>query len=161
METHCSILAWRIPWTEEPGELQSKGSQRVRHDWSTLARMRTYVGEPLCCISETCGTSQINYTLIFFNGFYNFLFKGTRAAEANRIERFRLQREIQKCTQDHQSTPPVYKTGGRKALYFDGGVGYMMQSFLKIGVSWTHHICAFQHIWIITQFKIQLLIKGL
>ena len=26
------VLAWRIPWTEEPGELQSKGSQRVRHD---------------------------------------------------------------------------------------------------------------------------------
>ena len=30
--THSSILAWRIPWTEEPGELQSMGSQRVRHD---------------------------------------------------------------------------------------------------------------------------------
>ena len=32
MATHCSILAWRIPWTEEPGRLQSIGSQRVRHD---------------------------------------------------------------------------------------------------------------------------------
>ena len=31
MATHSSILAWRIPWTEEPGGLQSKGSQR-RHD---------------------------------------------------------------------------------------------------------------------------------
>ena len=31
MATHSSILAWRIPWTEEPGELQSTGSQRVRH----------------------------------------------------------------------------------------------------------------------------------
>ena len=30
--THSSILAWRIPWTEEPGRLQSMGSQRVRHD---------------------------------------------------------------------------------------------------------------------------------
>ena len=30
--THPSILAWRIPWTEEPGELQSMGSQRVRHN---------------------------------------------------------------------------------------------------------------------------------
>ena len=35
MATHSSILAWRIPWTEEPGELQSVGSQRVRHDWAT------------------------------------------------------------------------------------------------------------------------------
>ena len=32
MVTHSSILAWRIPWTEEPGGLQSKGSQRVRHN---------------------------------------------------------------------------------------------------------------------------------
>ena len=32
MATHSSTLAWRIPWTEEPGGLQSTGSQRVRHD---------------------------------------------------------------------------------------------------------------------------------
>ena len=32
MATHSSILAWRIPWTEEPGGLQYKGSQRVGHD---------------------------------------------------------------------------------------------------------------------------------
>ena len=32
MATHSSIFAWIIPWTEEPGELQSMGSQRVRHD---------------------------------------------------------------------------------------------------------------------------------
>ena len=32
MATHSSILAWRIPWTEEAGRLQSRGSQRVRHD---------------------------------------------------------------------------------------------------------------------------------
>ena len=35
MATHSSILAWKIPWTEEPGGLQSMGSQRVRHDWVT------------------------------------------------------------------------------------------------------------------------------
>ena len=32
---HSSSLAWRIPWTEKPGRLQSMGSQRVRHDWAT------------------------------------------------------------------------------------------------------------------------------
>ena len=32
MATHFSILAWRVPWTEEPARLQSIGSQRVRHD---------------------------------------------------------------------------------------------------------------------------------
>ena len=32
MATHSSTLAWKIPWTEKPGRLQSMGSQRVRHD---------------------------------------------------------------------------------------------------------------------------------
>ena len=35
MATHSGILAWRIPWMEEPGRLQSMGSQRVRHDRET------------------------------------------------------------------------------------------------------------------------------
>ena len=35
MATHSSILAWKIPWTEEPGWLQPVGLQRVRHDWTT------------------------------------------------------------------------------------------------------------------------------
>ena len=35
MATNSSILAWEIPWTEEPGGLQSMGSQRVRHDLVT------------------------------------------------------------------------------------------------------------------------------
>ena len=34
MATHSSILAWKIPWTEEPGRLQSMGSHRVGHDWA-------------------------------------------------------------------------------------------------------------------------------
>ena len=34
MATHSSILAWRIPWTEESGGLQSMGSQRVGYNWS-------------------------------------------------------------------------------------------------------------------------------
>ena len=35
MATHSSVVAWRIPWTEKPGGLQSMGSQRVGHDWAT------------------------------------------------------------------------------------------------------------------------------
>ena len=35
MTTHSRILVWRIPWTEEPGVLQSRGLQRVRHNWLT------------------------------------------------------------------------------------------------------------------------------
>ena len=36
MAAHSSIFAWRIPWTESPGRLQSMGSQRVGHDWATI-----------------------------------------------------------------------------------------------------------------------------
>ena len=36
MATHSSTLAWKIPWTEKPGRLQSMGSQRVGHDLETL-----------------------------------------------------------------------------------------------------------------------------
>ena len=41
MATHSSILAWRIPWPEEPGRLQSMGSQRVGYDWATSLHLNT------------------------------------------------------------------------------------------------------------------------
>ena len=43
MATHSSTLAWRIPWTEEPGRLQSIGSQRVRHDWAISLSLFTFM----------------------------------------------------------------------------------------------------------------------
>ena len=43
MAPHSSTLAWKLPWTEEPGELQSMGSQRVRHDWATLLTLFTFL----------------------------------------------------------------------------------------------------------------------
>ena len=42
MATHSSILAWRIPWTQEPGRLQTMRSQRVGHDWATLIPIYVY-----------------------------------------------------------------------------------------------------------------------
>ena len=47
MATHSSILARRIPWTEEPGGLQSTGSQRVGHDWSDLACTNCHLSSSL------------------------------------------------------------------------------------------------------------------
>ena len=41
--THSSTLAWKIPWTEEPGRLQSMGSLRVRHDWATSLSLFTFI----------------------------------------------------------------------------------------------------------------------
>ena len=43
MAPHSSTLAWKIPWMEEPGRLQSMGSQRVGHDWETSMSMSMYV----------------------------------------------------------------------------------------------------------------------
>ena len=52
-------VAWRIPWTEEPGGLQSKGSQRVGHDWATftlgISGDKSKVLIPCCCLSWPCG----------------------------------------------------------------------------------------------------------
>ena len=42
MATHSSVLAWKIPWTEEPGRLQPMGSQRVAHDWATSLSLFTF-----------------------------------------------------------------------------------------------------------------------
>ena len=39
---HSSTLAWKIPWTEDPGRLQSMGSLRVRHDWATSLSFFTF-----------------------------------------------------------------------------------------------------------------------
>ena len=50
MAPHSSTLAWKIPWTEEPGRLQSMGSLRVGHDWVTsLSRIGEGNGNPLQC----------------------------------------------------------------------------------------------------------------
>ena len=43
MATHSSILAWKIPWTEQPGELQPMGPQRVRHNWVTNTFTFTHI----------------------------------------------------------------------------------------------------------------------
>ena len=53
METHSSILAWRIPWTEEPDGLQSRGLQKVRHNGSDLACTR--VQRALGCVQGDAG----------------------------------------------------------------------------------------------------------
>ena len=58
MATHFSILAWKIPWTEEPGGLQSMGSQTVRHNWA--------------CMQKQCVFSCSLYVLIMSHGYTIF-----------------------------------------------------------------------------------------
>ena len=56
MATHSSILGWRIPWTEEPGGLQSMGSQRAGHDLGTKPPSRKVAGKELYF---SCHTSLV------------------------------------------------------------------------------------------------------
>ena len=51
MATHSSILAWEMPWAEEPGGLQSMGSQRVRHNLVTNT-LRHSNKQKVCCIAS-------------------------------------------------------------------------------------------------------------
>ena len=55
-----SILAWRIPWIEEPGRLQFIGLQRVRHDWSDLAHFK-------CTVWQSAKDSKGVLETIFIN----------------------------------------------------------------------------------------------
>ena len=55
--THSSVLAWEIPWTEEPGGLEPMGSQRVGHDWAANSQV-TCVG---LCGHSVCLVIQYTY----------------------------------------------------------------------------------------------------
>ena len=66
MATHSSTLAWKIPWTEEPGRLQSMGSLRVRHDWVTSLSLFTFMHwrrkwqpTPLFLLGESQGRQSL------------------------------------------------------------------------------------------------------
>ena len=63
MATHSSILVWRIPWTEEPGKLQSVGSHWVRHDWVSMY-VHIHVGTCLIIINIQWSRSLQNVILI-------------------------------------------------------------------------------------------------
>ena len=67
MATHSSTLASKIPWTEEPGRLQTTGSRRVRHDWATS--LHFIVGGFCRTLFKTCGKKEdpqrTHYRLVF------------------------------------------------------------------------------------------------
>ena len=66
MAAHSSILAWRIPWTEEPGRLQSMGLQRVGHDWVTFTLCwLCKIGSEWVKVAQSCPTlcDPMDYTV--------------------------------------------------------------------------------------------------
>ena len=64
-KTHSSILAWEIPWTKEPGGLQSMGLQRVGHDWATEQKQHAWLkgGNGDASRSQQCIASYNKHSL--------------------------------------------------------------------------------------------------
>ena len=71
MATHSRILAWKIPWTEELGGLQSMGWQQVRHDWTCLSRL-ILKEELISFLSDTKLPCQIMCQQFFPRRFHFF-----------------------------------------------------------------------------------------
>ena len=82
MATHSSILAWELPWIEEPGGLQSKGLPRVRHDWATntstilspLTCLCSFVKDQLTLFVWVFFWALCSVALIYFLSFFLFFF---------------------------------------------------------------------------------------
>ena len=67
LETHSSILTWRIPWAEEPDGLQFMGQQRIRHDWemnTNLCSMYMYVCVCVYSLDQLCTNNNSIENLI-------------------------------------------------------------------------------------------------
>ena len=75
MATHFSTLAWKIPWTDEPGRLQSMGLQRVRHDWVTSLSLTNtlFLDKKLFSVFHhyrlDCKWTSLNLMFVYFQGF--------------------------------------------------------------------------------------------
>ena len=93
MAPHSSILAWRIPWTEEPGGVQSIGSQRVGHDWVTS--LTSHSSKVMLKILQARLQQYMNWELpVLHTGFRKG--RGTRDQIANILWIIEKAREFQK-----------------------------------------------------------------
>ena len=80
MATHSSILAWRIPWTEEPGGLQSMGTQSVRHDqahmhahagwcWQSFALLCAWWHRSSLCLHLHVAVFPLSISILVFSSY--------------------------------------------------------------------------------------------
>ena len=95
MATHSNILAWRIPWTEEHGGLQSIELQWVGHDWNNLAHTHTCFIKPTCkgknsgyFFSDATGKERKFTDFTWFYFLYSL--KWTRWGYSLRVRRLRV-----------------------------------------------------------------------
>ena len=95
MATHSSILSWRIPWTKEPGGLQSTRSQRVRHDWAT-SLSPSY---PLAVFPKFCRYHLLSHLSVTFQldsarpdlSFFIYYLRTCCVTDSRRIEEVNLE----------------------------------------------------------------------
>ena len=73
MAIHSSILAWRIPWTEEADGLQFMGSQRVRYDLATKQQQQQYIPETPIIINATSLPRSFHLPPYILRGFFSLL----------------------------------------------------------------------------------------
>ena len=72
MATHSGILAWRIPWTEEPGGLQSMGLQRVGHNWVTNTFQYSVMTFCISVVLAVISTLSFFILFIWFSFFFSW-----------------------------------------------------------------------------------------
>ena len=109
MATHSSILAWRIPWTEELGRLQSTGSQRVEHDWVTSLSLSSRLRNGWDCLKDLNVKENFNieHNLYFISyAFSSFL--------SHLFSRSWLQQSLVLTTTTTQSHLPVLEYKNKK-----------------------------------------------
>ena len=78
MVIHASILAWKVPWTEESGGLQSPGSQNVRHDWLPMHKGTKSLWPSISILYQTPASFHLrssSLALLWGPGYFLFLFK--------------------------------------------------------------------------------------
>ena len=137
MATHSSILAWRIPWTEEPGGLQCMRSQRVRHDWatqhSTYSKNKTQHILPMYylfyflslpaprMLCTKAGVSCVLFTALFSPPGTYWVFNKCWIISASVTVIISI-----RCTQAEQSGPSR-GWGGRRAVQVGGGRGSQLE----------------------------------
>ena len=80
MATHSSILAWRSPWTEEPGGLQSMGSQRVGHDYLRM-QAHTWLINNAVLVSSVQQSGSVVHTQVSVLSQIPFPFKLLQSTE--------------------------------------------------------------------------------
>ena len=83
MATHSSILAWRVPWTEEPGGLQFMGLQTVGHKGATNTYLLPYCAREGPCLSATRQTAVLDTE--FFGMIFSILCDETKCLHCRQV----------------------------------------------------------------------------